>query len=163
MRLGIQLCVMRAAGPKHIHLILQMLRISTSAVSAQTSNGRGPGLTHDLQGHGFVVCAWRELLPFWRRDCAAPGQIRPRCAKLRESQLISKESQRVRPWTHTCHSQMLGILLNDLGGPLGPYCTPPRLQCVISFVLEGHVILTPVRLICHLKLRIVRKRVPLPR
>ena len=60
MQLGIQLCVMGAARLKHICLILQMLRESTSAVSAQLSNGRGPGLTQDLQGRGFVALALEE-------------------------------------------------------------------------------------------------------
>ena len=115
------------------------------------------------------VGSGRKLLPSGAGDAQHQvkfDQIGPGRTKLRESKLISTESQRVRPWTHTRHSQqlgMLGILLLDLGGSLGPYCKPQRMQWIISLVLVGHVILTLFRLICNLKLRIARKRGPLPR
>ena len=111
------------------------------------------------------VGSGRKLLPSGAGDARHQvkfDQIGPGRTKLRESKLIYTESQRVRP----CRSQqlgMLGILLIDLGGSLGPYRKPSRLQWIISLALVGHVILTLFRLICNLKLRIARKRGPLPR
>ena len=154
---------MGAARLKHICPILQMLRESTSAVSAQLSNGRGPGLTQDLQGHGFVAKALDK-------NCCLLG---PGMRSTRSNWTWTQKAARVKINFHRIpddqaldsHTSFttVGNALIDLGGPLGPYCKPPRLQWIVSLVLVGHVILTLFRLICNPKLRIARKRGPLPR
>ena len=164
----IQLCVMRAARLKHICLILQMLRVSTSAVSncqrPSVQWARAWSNAGSARSWFCGVGSGRQLLPSGEGDAQHQvkfDQIGPGHTKLRESKLIPTECQRVRPWTHTCHSQqsgMLGHLLLDLGGSLGPYRKPQRMQWIISLALVDHVILTLFRLICNLKLRIARRR-----
>ena len=59
------------------------------------------------------VGSGRKLLPSGAGDAQHQvkfDQIGPGRTKLRESKLIPTESQRVRPWTHTCHSQQSGML-----------------------------------------------------